>query len=311
MDNTTPQISRRRALLIGDGSKEAIESTRKLIELLGRNPREHNFEIVSLLGSPDGPKFDNAAVASALHAAAQGLSAHDNLLVLLCLHGKRDPIDLHPILRQHRTKEGTAAFKNFVLILDCSQDFDFTSAPFKGILPGVSLLAMRGCKERRSRNKKYTFFCGLLIEALKGGAANMYGIVSLAGVFTYLQESCMFEKGIHPYMKSLVSESLFLRRTRGLLRRREMQVFCEAFQQHDSQLTAYSYIVTDQEVQGNAELQKLLPKLLELHMIDAFKIHDGGLFKRLFGSGESKGYLLSAYGKHCKDMWDNDYFKYI
>lgn len=337
---SNPPISskpgQRKALMAGYGSKEAIESCRKMFELLGRNARSFNFDVVPMIGNDKDEKLNPDRLMRSLRYLIEQhkkqSDGEDTLLVYLCLRNhpqnlvmgmlrrlmdiqyNRDFTSRELIYSADGGKE--AALKNIAFIFDLDHPLDFTQDPFHHITEGTSLLALNGASDRTSRNGKYTFFSGLLVEALKGGASNIYGLVTLLNLHRFMLESMEFEPGVTVQTKVLASESVFLRRTRGVMRRRQMKVFCEAFQSVPNEDSALSYspFIIQEQVDANPELKELINMLLDLHLIDKYKIEDEDLWHRVTGllMGDSKqGYMLSAQGKHLQDMWNNDYFKYL
>lgn len=323
-----PTAGRRRALIVAMGSEDAIKSGRKIAELLGYTPHGYNFEVSSIYSrrgldekTPTANELYNS-----LKSVTAGMTGDDHLVVYLCLRKSKVNVDLHRIL----APEG-CTLKNLLVILDAEREYDFTDDCFRKLATGVVVLSMAGHDPNSTfRNGKYTYFSGLLIEALKGGAADEFGLITVANVFAYLQEATMMLPGVRPMLRSVMSESMLLRRMEGLLTDAELNTFCEAFVVRGAtgQKEQKKDVLGTDEVDALPALSDLIPTLIRYQLLDRCyymkptgkKKRKGNIFLPFFsqpnepvdpGLTKAEGYMLTAYGKHYRDMWFNNYFDYI
>lgn len=273
---------KRVAVIAGYGTKAAVESARKMEELLSLDNKrkgidETNFETFTMaeevpLGNGSG---DIKPIVQKVAQNMNRLDDYDSMLVYICLRRTRWNPNLKPLVdlvtgsksRSGKQKIEPKRLKNYLLILDLEYHVDLSTDPFHGLPEGVAVLTMNGeDKDAKSRNGKYTIFSGFLIEALKGGAADSYGMITLANLFSYLHEACMMEPTFHPTLKMLGSESLLLRRKDGILTKQQIMTFHEFFRQKIER-EKYVNVRLKKELESNESMKLLLDKLIYLKLI--------------------------------------------
>lgn len=273
---------KRVAVIAGYGTKAAVESALKMEELLRLDNKrkgidETNFETFTMaeeqpLGYGSG---DIKPIVQKVAQNMNNLDDYDSMLVYICLRRTRWNPNLKPLIdlvtgsksRRGKQKIEPKRLKNYLLILDLEYPIDLSTDPFHGLPEGVAVLTMNGeDKDAKSRNGKYTIFSGYLIEALKGGAADSYGMITLANLFSYLHEACMMEPWCHPTLKMLGSESLLLRRKDGILTKQQIMTFYGCFRQKIER-EKYVNVRLKKELENDKDMKLLLDKLIYLKLI--------------------------------------------
>lgn len=108
--------------------------------------------------------------------------------------------------------------KEIVIILDCCHSGNLGSIPslpvngISSIKEGVSILAACRDDEASLENRGSGFFTSLVCDALSGGAADIQGIVTPAGIYSHVEQS-FGAWDQRPLFKSYVSRSTPIRKT--------------------------------------------------------------------------------------------------
>ncbi|MCL2643079.1 MAG: caspase family protein [Candidatus Bathyarchaeota archaeon] len=106
--------------------------------------------------------------------------------------------------------------QNKIVILDCCHAGYVGSLPTSGqaavIENGVTILTACKSEEYSLAGNKFSLFTSLLLEALRGGAADIMGHITLGGIYSYIDKS-LGSWGQRPLFKTNVSRFMSLRET--------------------------------------------------------------------------------------------------
>ncbi|MDR0931190.1 MAG: caspase family protein [Clostridiales bacterium] len=108
----------------------------------------------------------------------------------------------------------TSKAQNKVVILDCCHSGYAGSMPTSGttatIENGVTILTASKSNETALSGNPYSLFTSLLVEALRGGAADIMGHITLGGIYSYIDKS-LGSWGQRPLFKTNVSSFMSIR----------------------------------------------------------------------------------------------------
>ncbi len=216
----------KKALVIGINNypthplKGAINDAKIISELLEVNGNDtKNFEVITLydvgskseLLSEIAKFFDRNADMGLLYFAGHGYVNELGGFLVTPDHSRYDEgIDMNHILNLANNSK----IRNKVIILDCCKSGSFATPAENGsvthIKTGISILTSSREDEPAKEINGHGVFTNLLIEALKGGAADVRGHISPGGVYAYIDQAL----GAHeqrPVFKTNVTEFVELR----------------------------------------------------------------------------------------------------
>lgn len=128
--------------------------------------------------------------------------------------------------------------KNKVIILDCCYSGNFGSKPNeldnKEELPhGVTILTASKAGELSYEDKNGGIFTELLCFALEGEAKNIFGEVTAAQIYSYIDSSLgSFDQ--RPLFKTNISKSVVLRKVESAISKKDLRRLNEFFEEIDS-----------------------------------------------------------------------------
>jgi hypothetical protein len=216
----------KKALIIGINNypthplKGAINDAKIISELLKVNGNDTtNFEVVTLydvgtkseLLTEISKFFDVNADMGLLYFAGHGYVNELGGFLVTPDHKRYDEgIDMNYILNLANSSE----MRNKVIILDCCKSGSFAIPAENGsvthIKTGISILTSSREDEPSKEINGHGVFTNLLIEGLKGGAADVRGHISPGGLYAYIDQAL----GAHeqrPVFKTNVTEFVELR----------------------------------------------------------------------------------------------------
>ncbi|MFV5692912.1 caspase family protein [Flavobacterium sp. LT1R49] len=216
----------KKALVIGINNypthplKGAINDAKIISQLLQVNGNDTtNFEVITLydvgtkseLLSEIAKFFDHNADMGLLYFAGHGYVNELGGFLVTPDHRRYDEgIDMNHILNLANNSK----IRNKVIILDCCKSGSFATPAENGsvthIKTGISILTSSREDEPAKEINGHGVFTNLLIEGLKGGAADVRGHISPGGVYAYIDQAL----GAHeqrPVFKTNVTEFVELR----------------------------------------------------------------------------------------------------
>ena len=216
----------KKALVIGINNypthplKGAINDATIISQLLQVNGNDTtNFEVITLydvgtkseLLSEIAKFFDRNADMGLLYFAGHGYVNELGGFLVTPDHRRYDEgIDMNHILNLANNSK----IRNKVIILDCCKSGSFATPAENGsvthIKTGISILTSSREDEPAKEINGHGVFTNLLIEGLKGGAADVRGHISPGGVYAYIDQAL----GAHeqrPVFKTNVTEFVELR----------------------------------------------------------------------------------------------------
>ena len=216
----------KKALVIGINNypthplKGAINDAKVISELLKVNGNDStNFEVVTIydiatrseLLTEISKFFSVSSDMALLYFAGHGFVNELGGFLVTPDHKHYDEgIGMHDIL----TLANKSKTKNKVIILDCCKSGFFGTATENGsitpINTGISILTSSREDEPAKEINGHGVFTNLLIEGLKGGAADVRGHISPGGLYAYIDQAL----GAHeqrPVFKTNVTEFVELR----------------------------------------------------------------------------------------------------
>jgi len=216
----------KKALVIGINNypthplKGAINDAKIISQLLQVNGNDTtNFEVITLydvgtkseLLSEIAKFFDRNADMGLLYFAGHGYVNELGGFLVTPDHRRYDEgIDMNHILNLANNSK----IRNKVIILDCCKSGSFATPAENGsithIKTGISILTSSREDEPAKEINGHGVFTNLLIEGLKGGAADVRGHISPGGVYAYIDQAL----GAHeqrPVFKTNVTEFVELR----------------------------------------------------------------------------------------------------
>jgi hypothetical protein len=216
----------KKALVIGINNyptaplKGAVNDAKIISELLKVNGNDTtNFEVITLydvktkseLLAKISEFFDISADMGLLYFAGHGYVNELGGFLVTPDHKRYDEgIDMNYILNLANNSE----MRNKVIILDCCKSGSFaipaTNGSVTHIKTGISILTSSREDEPSKEVNGHGVFTNLLIEGLKGGAADVRGHISPGGLYAYIDQAL----GAHeqrPVFKTNVTEFVELR----------------------------------------------------------------------------------------------------
>jgi uncharacterized caspase-like protein len=216
----------KKALVIGINNypthplKGAINDAKIISQLLQVNGNDTtNFEVITLydigtkseLLSEIANFFERNADMGLLYFAGHGYVNELGGFLVTPDHRRYDEgIDMNHILNLANNSK----IRNKVIILDCCKSGSFATPAENGsvthIKTGISILTSSREDEPAKEINGHGVFTNLLIEGLKGGAADVRGHISPGGVYAYIDQAL----GAHeqrPVFKTNVTEFVELR----------------------------------------------------------------------------------------------------
>jgi hypothetical protein len=216
----------KKALVIGINNypthplKGAINDAKIISELLQVNGNDTtNFEVItrydvgtkSELLTEISKFFDVSADLALLYFAGHGYVNELGGFLVTPDHSRYDEgIDMNYILNLANNSK----IRNKVIILDCCKSGSFATPAENGsvthIKTGTSILTSSREDEPAKEINGHGIFTNLLIEGLKGGAADVRGHISPGGIYAYIDQAL----GAHeqrPVFKTNVTEFVELR----------------------------------------------------------------------------------------------------
>jgi Caspase domain len=124
--------------------------------------------------------------------------------------------------------------KNKIVILDCCHAAGMgvtkpTSGMTVSLLPGVTILASSRANEPSIEKRNgHGVFTNLLIEALKGGAADLNGNITPGGIYAYIDKA-MGPVKQRPVFKTNISEFVSLRKVKPQVEQNILQNITDLF----------------------------------------------------------------------------------
>jgi hypothetical protein len=219
-----------RALVVGiDNYPEGhqlngcVKDAESIYELLSKNgDGSNNFKVTPLINVKDKLSLKNAIV---------DLFRQDSEIALLYFagHGRRDFFGYHMVTPDFKQNDLGVAMNqlltivrkspatNKVIILDCCHaagvgmdDAVLTDSTVTYLYEGMTILASSKHDEKAAEINGHGVFTNLLIEALRGGAADLSGNISPAGIYAYIDKA-MGKGEQRPVFKTNISEFISLR----------------------------------------------------------------------------------------------------
>lgn len=287
VDSTTPLLARNE-----DGSPNF--DCQKLTSGSDRVTRD------SLLGDSDsllGPGADVALLYFAGHGAAR-----DNDVVLVTQDGTEATPGV--ALSELLTKVTASSVGEVIIVLDCcfagaAGGVPQLGTPLSALRKGVSVLAasrddQTAAETPDGRGAFSTFLCG----GLDGGAADVLGKVTLAGLYAYLDES-FGPWDQRPVFKANVDRLHELRLCRPAVPIVELRRLPELFAEPDRQLPLDPSYEPDAEPE-NKEHEEVFAVLQRYRAAKLVEPVDAD--HMYFAAMESKACRLTPLGKHYRHM---------
>ncbi len=164
--------------------------------------------------------------------------------------------------------------KNKIIILDCCNSGAFGNPELAGgnqalIVNGLTVLTASLKEQPAIATRNHSVFSGLLIEALKGGAADFTGFITPASVYTYIDQA-LGPWHQRPVFKTNVSRFTSLRSVPPAL---PIEIFCkltEYFPEPDQLYPlnpTYEYTNTDVANPEKVAIFKDLQKLASIGLV--------------------------------------------
>jgi hypothetical protein len=247
--------SMRRALIIGIDNYERAplngcvnDAVRIRDRLRSHEDGETNFDCRLLLGPPD-----QITAASLMQDVKQLLAAKaDVALLYFAGHGTANNLGGHLIPQDYRDDRDYVRMSDILqsvddspvgevlVLLDCCYSGAFGQVPAfdnrKALLrEGVSVLTASRSIEAATEREGAGVFTSLLCAALDGGAADVVGNVTTAGIYSYLDES-LGAWDQRPLFKAHVSRLITLRRCRPAVPVEVLRQFPRWFPTPDAEL---------------------------------------------------------------------------
>lgn len=148
-----------------------------------------------------------------LHFSGHGVLAEiGGHLVTVDADGHNIGVSSHDLM----TRIARAPAKEIIVLLDCCDSGSF-AAPSEAqidttvIRDGLTLLTASGPREAATETSRGGVFTSAVVEALEGGAADVVGRVTAAGIYSYLDEA-LGPWDQRPHMKASLERVAELRR---------------------------------------------------------------------------------------------------
>ena len=205
--------------------------------------------------------------------------------------------------------------QNKVVILDCCHAGYAGSLPTSGqtavIENGVTILTSCKSSEYSLAGNKYSLFTSLLIEALKGGASDIMGHITLGGIYSYIDKS-LGSWGQRPLFKTNVSTFMSLREvnppidtkiirnlTKYFTKPNEPLKLNPSFEETNTLDTTHT-LVKPYAKEENVKIFKELQKLESIGLIIPM-----GTEHMYYAAMESKSCKLTLLGQHYWNLVKN------
>lgn len=200
----------KKALISGIGNypgkqklRGPVHDAQILFELISKNDDEgntKNFDATLLVNPGSKHELKNSILEL---FQAEGL---DIALFYFAGHGMHDYFGYHMMTPDHKqydrgipmsqllTAVRKSSAKNKIIILDCChaggiEDEKKTDGMGIYLEEGITILASSKADERAVEVNGHTVFSNLLIEALKGGAADLAGYISPGSIYAYIDKA--------------------------------------------------------------------------------------------------------------------------
>lgn len=216
-------------------------------------------------------------------------------------------ISMAEILRMANTSKS----ENKVIIMDCCFSGtmgDLTASCSNEALVGPGVTILTACDREEvsfeDSKTKHGVFTSLLIEGLKGGAADLAGNITAANLYTYVDQSLgAWEQ--RPLFKTNISKSLAIRKVEPKVSKRVLRKICQYF---DSPDALYELNPSFEETNyPEAEHTLIVPyaekenvkKFKELQLLESIGIVEPvGEQHMYFAAMNNKGCRLTSIGQH-------------
>jgi caspase domain-containing protein len=314
----------KRALLVGIDSYDnfpplggCVDDVNALVPLLSRNEdASPNFNCqtrICTTGRVDRGSLLDAVQAllapgadvAVLYFAGHGVEAKNDVVLATQDGDRRDPgVQLSRILGYVQD----SPVREAILILDCCFSGAAGGVPQLGdnlaaIRPGVSLLtASRGDQEAEEASNGGGIFTTYLCGALEGGAADVLGKVTVAGVYAYLSES-FGPWDERPTFKTNVDRLHELRQCRPAVPLEDLRRLPEFFTQQDTELAldpSYEPTVEPRHAEHEA-IFGILQKCRAAKLVEPI-----GADHMYFAAMEGRACRLTPLGRHYWRMADQE-----
>jgi Caspase domain len=226
------------------------------------------------LGTPDGRLNDMGVPMSQIMNVVAASPAKNKIVILECCHAAG--------VENHQTANGMSTFLH----------------------EGVTVLASSKHTQKAYQTSVHSVFTNLLIQAMEGGAADLNGHITAAGVYAFIDKA-MGPVGQRPVFKTNISEFVPIRRVTPPVSPEIMQQLSVLFPQStDSFLLDPSFedtndpavkheYITPYADTENVKKFKQLQKLQSVGLVEPF-----GAIYMYFAAMESKGCRLTPLGQH-------------
>ena len=169
---------------------------------------------------------------------------------------------------------------------------------------GVSIIAAARSTEKAVEREDGGLFTSLLCEALDGGAADMRGLVSMASIYKYLDES-FGSWDQRPQLKAYVSQLVPLRRCEPLVSDELLRKLPALFPTPDAQrpLDGPGETIVAPSIEVVAELQRYHEaRLVERVRVPPHSVSASMPLSATQAGVESQAWRLTLLGRHYYEM---------
>lgn len=215
------------------------------------------------------------------------------LITSECKRGD-DGLSMYELLKM--VNESPASSR--VVILDCCHSGNFgtpdTESSLATVKEGVTILAASAANQYSFETKGSGVFTGLLIDAMKGGAANVLGEITPGSLYAHIDKS-LGELGQRPIFKTNVRRFTVLRRVFSQLKKSDLLRITEFFRHEDDEHT----LDPSYEPESNNPVKEKTRKFAILQKYNRVNLLiPVGAPHMYFAAMESKSCVLTALGKH-------------
>lgn len=189
--------------------------------------------------------------------------------------------------------------KKLVIILDCCYAGSVANIGNTGVAiirEGVSILASSGRTEESKARGGNSVFTKVLCEALQGGAADTVGKVTIAGLYSYVDELYgAFEQ--RPQFKSHLSRMFTVRQVKPALPLKELKKMPQFFSTEDAEFPIDKTYEKTEPIAIEANVAKLetLQKYRAVHLV--VPKHEEHTYWELLREEQDGAMLLTSKGK--------------
>jgi hypothetical protein len=201
----------------------------------------------------------------------------------------------------------TSRAKNKIILLDCCHSGiigNRTPSESKSeLVSGLTILTASGANEYAAEDNSSGVFTNLLVDALKGGAANLMGEVSPGSIYAHIDQSLGAWAGQRPIFKTNIKSFISLRKVQPSISLDDLKQIIVLFEKKEDtfQLNpTFEPERTDEQskkypdpIEANNQKFKILQKYNRVNLlvpIDAPHMWHAAM--------ESKSCQLTALGKH-------------